>query len=141
MVAVVLPCIFAVAFGQFPSPPPAPRRPVPCDELTEYSQTYSDCNVFPNCSGTRCLLGQFLAGSTAKFWVEETCADPVVVNLNVNGSGNSPLNGYRGRFKVGGGGLHEAGPNSLTADYGRNASHLTFKVRIHVLMCPFVPCF
>ena len=75
---------------------------------------------------------QQLAGSTAKFWVEENCADPVMVYLSVDGRA---MNGYRGRFSVGGDGLHADEPNSISADYGRNASHLWFQVCRFVFTC------
>ncbi len=127
--------IFSVASGQRPTRGPPPTRPtvvpthstVSCNELVEYSQTYSNCDVYTNCSGTQCHLEQLLTGSTAKFWIEEKCADPVMVDLNVDGPGNSFLNGYRGQFGVGGDGLGVHGPN-ISAHYGRNASHLTFQV-------------
>ena len=122
--------LFAVTLGQNRTTP-APSSthgPVPCDELAEYSNTYHDCVTFSNCSGTQCSLTQQLTGSTAKFWVEETCADPVMIDLNVDGSENSPLNGFRRLFSVGGDGLHAYEPNTINAAYGRNASHLHFQV-------------
>ena len=122
--------LFAVALGQNrPTPAPSSTHgPVPCDELAEYSNTYHDCVTFTNCSGTQCALTQQLTGSTANFWIEEKCADPVMIDLNVDGSENSALNGFRRRFSVGGDGLHAHEPNIIDADYGRNASHLHFQV-------------
>ena len=130
--------IFAVASGQRPSPPtarptsgPSPvptHSTAPCSELARYSQTYSNCGVYSNCSGTQCHLLQLLSGSTANFWVEEKCADPVMVDMSVDGPEDSFLSGYRGRFRVGGDGLGVHDPNTITANYGRNASHLTFRV-------------
>lgn len=129
--------IFAVASGQTTTFPPRPSSgPVPthstvsCSDLAEYSQIHNNCDVYSNCSGTQCHLTPLLTGSTAKLWVEENCADPIMVDLNVDGPSNSFLNGYRHRFSVGGDGLSFHDPNTtLTASYGRNASHLTFQVR------------
>ena len=132
--------IFAGASGQS-FPPTRPTGPVPthstvpCNELAEYSQTYRNCDTYTNCSGTLCHLMQQLTGSTAKLWVEENCADPVMVDLSVDGPENSFLNGYRGRFRVGGDGLRVHNPSTITADFGRNASHLTFRVRRILFTC------
>ena len=125
--------IFAGASGQS-LPPTRPTGPVPthstvpCNELAEYSQIYRNCDTYTNCSGTQCHLMQQLTGSTAKLWVEENCADPVMVDLSVDGPENSFLNGYRGQFRVGGDGLGVHDPNTVSANFGRNASHLTFRV-------------
>ena len=78
---------------------------------------------------------QQLTGSTAKLWVEEKCADPIMVDLSVDGPENSYLNGYRGRFGVGGDGLSIHDPRTVSANYGRNASHLTFRVCHLVFTC------
>lgn len=141
----VLLLIFAVASGQIPPTrrPPTTRpttivpthSTVPCGELAEYSQTYRNCDVYTNCSGTQCHLMQQLTGSAAKLWVEEKCADPVMVDLSVDGPENSFLNGYRGRFGVGGDGLSVHDPRTISANYGRNASHLTFRVCHLVFTC------
>lgn len=111
------------------------HSPASCSELAGYSNTYQNCDTYSNCSGTLCHLAQQLRGSRATFWVEEKCADPVMVDLNVDGPENSHLNGYRGRFRVGGDGLQTREPNSITANYGRNASHLTFRVGHVVFTC------
>ena len=78
---------------------------------------------------------QQLTGSTAKLWVKEKCADPIMVDLSVDGPENSFLNGYRGRFGVGGDGLGIHDPRTISANYGRNASHLTFRVCHLVFTC------
>ena len=141
MAAGALLLISAVALGQTTTSPiptrpvPPTHSPAPCSELAEYSDTYRNCDTYSNCSGTLCHLMQQLTGSTAKFWVEEKCADPIMVDLNVDGPESSHLNGYRGRFRVGGDGLHVREPNSITADYGRNASHLNFRVCHIVFIC------
>ena len=68
--------------------------------------------------------------------MEEKCADPVVVEMNIDGS--SPLDGFRGRFLVGGDGLHFVSndSNPITADYGRDPSNLHY--RVCVCVCVFV---
>ena len=108
-----------------------------CAALVQYAQLYTDCETFGNCSGTRCSLSQQLTGSNATFLIEEKCADPVMVDLSVDGP--SPLGGYRGRFSVGGDGLHTNEPHSIRVDYGRNASHLHFHVCMSVCM-PYPVC-
>lgn len=72
--------------------------------------------------------------------MEEKCADPVMVEMNIDAP--SPLDGYRGRFSVGGGGLHYVSNDSspIVADYGRNASHLNYSVRLCESECGVQLC-
>lgn len=106
-----------------------------CAALVQYTQTYTNCETYSNCSWAQCDLDQYLMDSTATFWIGERCADPIMVDLRVDGS--SSLDGYRGRFSVGGDNLSAdtTGPNSInvTADYGRNASHLHYHVSLSIL--------
>ena len=116
-------------YGSFTEPPLRPTSGE-CSSLVSYSQTYSNCITFGNCSGAYCHLEQFLTGYTASVWMEETCADPVVVMLGVDGPSNSSLSSNRGVYRVGGDGLGFTTNSTtpITATYGRNASHLHFQV-------------
>ena len=126
----------SVILGQATSVPHTTAGPnTECPALVQYTQTYTNCETHSNCSWAQCELDHFLLGSTATFWIEEKCADPLMVDLSVDGS--SSLDGYRGRFSVGGDNLGAdiTGPNSIRirADYGRNASHLHYHVCLSVL--------
>ena len=123
----------AVVLGQHSTTEPESSS---CPELASYFQTHTDCidiDTFSDCSGTTCTLRQFLLGSTASFWIEEKCADPVSVDLSVDGS--SPLSGFSTSYQVGGDNLGSEINNSsalIRTTYGRNASHLHFLVCVSV---------
>ena len=88
--------------------------------------TAQNCNIIGNCSGILCNAQQ--SGSTtssaASVQIKERCADPIMVNMSVGP-------GYQRWFSVAGDGLSSAevvNGGSVRVEYGRNPSHLHFKV-------------
>ena len=85
-----------------------------------------NCQVIGNCSGIWCTAQLSSSTANASAEVKERCADPVMVNMSVGQS-------YQRWFSVPGDGLGSdeiVSGNSVRVEYGRNASHLHFKVRL-----------
>ena len=122
--------IYVIAAPTTTSAPPITTPPA-----TTHSPPLSNClhtnaqNCWPtgnDCSGVQCnvRLSSSAPPVVATAEVKERCADPVMVNMSVTPS-------YQNMFSVPGDGLgSEVNINrdSVRVEYGRNASHLHFKV-------------
>ena len=125
--------MYVIAAPPTTSAPPITTGGIP--PATTHSPPLSNClrtnaqNCWPtgnNCSGVQCnvQLSSSAPPVVATAEVKERCADPVMVNMSVTPS-------YQNMFSVPGDGLGSEviiKGDLVRVEYGRNASHLHFKV-------------
>ena len=119
------------------TPPSSPMTttgspgPSSCPDTNMLAQAHTNCGFFTNCSGVQCH--SFGRPQTSSLAVDENCADPVLVSLGVDQGSK--------KFSVGGDGLGSTeimGYRRIRVEYGRNATHLHFKVCGHACVYVFV---